>query len=132
MSDDALSQITDQLANSNNPDPITDAINRQTQTVADYTIRFVIPQERQYRLIRALVLFDLYSNPALGMMPPNVETTYKAAMQELKDIRDGKFPDLALLHPSDGSEAPASDSAAWGSDKKINMRRGGFGNWGCE
>lgn len=132
ISDDAIAQITAQLANSLNPDPIADAISRATQTVTDYTIRFVIAQERQYKLIRAIVLYDLYSNPALGAMPPSVDNAYKYVMQELKDIRDGKFPDLELKSPADPNEAPLGDSAAFGGRRKTNLDRGGHDNWGCE
>jgi hypothetical protein len=128
ISDQALGQITAQLANATNATPIVDAIARCTQLVRDYTLRYVIENERQYRLIRALVLFDLYSNPALGVMPPNVATMQKAAMQELVDIRDGKFIDLALAVPADPADGDAP--ADFGSQRHVSFRRGsGEINW---
>lgn len=125
VSDDAIAQITAQLANATNPLPINDAIDRQVQTVKDYTLRYAVADERLKRLVRALVLFDIYSNPAMGIMPPNVATMYKAAMAELIDIRDGKFHDLKLLTPGDPDLASADGLADWGSDQKVDMRRGG-------
>lgn len=119
ISDDAIAQITAQLANSKNADPIGDAISRQAQTVTDYTLRYAVPSERLMRLIRALVMFDIYSNPALGVMPPNVATLYTAAMKELTDIRDGKFHDLMQLTPEDVNLSPALGQ--FGSNRKIDF-----------
>lgn len=121
ISDDAIAQITAQLANGTNPDPIGDAIARQSQKVTDYTLRYDVPAERLMRLIRVLVLFDLYSNPALGVMPPNVASMNKEAMTELTDIRDGKFHDLRQLTPEDPTLSPALGET--GGERKVHFGR---------
>jgi hypothetical protein len=123
LTDAVVAQLTAQLSNAANPDPLTDAINRATQIVRDYTLRYVLEDERQARLIRALTLWDVFTNPQLGSQPPQaMQTAYKAAMQELQDIRDGKFHDLLQANPEDPQLSPALGE--WGSDRKVHFGRG--------
>ena len=130
LPDDVIAQIEAALANADNPDPIGDAITQQLQVVNDYTLRYAMPDERVIRLVRPLVLWSLYSNPALGAMPPNVDSGYKAAMKELQDIRDGKFHDLALANPSDPNLA--GPLGGWGSKHRVSFDRGGHPDQGGE
>lgn len=120
LSDDALAAITAQLANASNPDPITNAITRGQQTVRDYTLRYNVEDARVTRLVRCLVFWDLYSNPMMGSGPPKqIQDNYNTAMQELKDIRDGKFPDLQQLTPVDA--ALSGPMADFGGERHVHF-----------
>jgi hypothetical protein len=131
IADAVIAQITTQLANATNPDPITDSINRQIQVVSDYTLRYTMPDERVKRLVRPLVMWDLFSSPAMGSSPPpGADNAYKAAMKELQDIRDGKFHDLQLADPQDPTLA--GPAAGWGSKHKVSFDRGDHGCDGGE
>jgi hypothetical protein len=112
-----LDSITAALANSGVPDPIGNVISEQVQKVEDYTLKFKITDVRQKRLVRPLVLFQLYS--LLGQVSAALQRDYDGAMKELEDIRDGKFPDLALDSPPPADLAPAQ--AAFGSGRKVRI-----------
>src|SRR4051812_43588968 len=88
ISKDELDGIAKSLVEMGDPDPIATTITEQLQKVEDYTRRWAMPDDRVKRIVRALVLFELYSR--LGTLPDKRETKYKEAMAELKDIRDGK------------------------------------------
>jgi hypothetical protein len=119
---DALDQITARLGNSQNPDPIDDAIARCSQKVTDYTLRYLLAAERVNRLLRPLVLYDLYSNPALAPVPPGVKDAFDDAMKELTDIRDGRFHDLAELAPADPNlSGPLGET---GGSHHVSFSRG--------
>ena len=130
LPDETIAQIEAALANTDNPDPVGDAITRQLGVVNDYTLRYAMPDERVIRLVRPLVLWDLYTNPALGGMPPNVDAGYKAAIKELGEIRDGKFHDLALANPSDPNLA--GPLGGWGSKHYHSFSRGDHADQGGE
>lgn len=114
LSDQVLVQVSEALVNSGIADPITRAIAEQVQKVADYTLRYTIPEARQKRLVRPLVIHQLHS--LLGQVSSAMQTEYDAAMKELEGIRDGKFGDLSLNESAVGL---ASAPAAWGSETKI-------------
>ena len=97
------------------PDLIAETIAEQVQKVEDYTLRFDVPELRLKRLTRALVLFELYSR--LGSIVEKRQTKYDEAMKELREIRDGKFPDLALEEPPPTGASPSQ--GRWGSKTKI-------------
>jgi hypothetical protein len=115
ISQEELDGIAKELVEMGHPDPVEFTIGEQLQKVTDYTVRYELPEERLNRLTRALVLFELYAR--LQSIPEKRQLKYDEAMKELKDIRDGKFPDLPLADPTpDGS---AASSGAWGSDCRI-------------
>lgn len=94
---DELDGIASSLVEQGMPDPVTNTISEQLQKVEDYTLRYDVPELRRNRLARALVLFELYAR--LGSIPEKRKTKYEEAMKELRDIRDGKFPDLKIEDP---------------------------------
>lgn len=93
-----LDGLAKKLVELGDPDPITVTITEQRQKVDDYTRRFDLPPDREKRLIRALALFELMAR--LGAIPEKRQTKYDEAMKELRDIRDGKFPDLLRKDPA--------------------------------
>lgn len=99
VSDVEIASIKAALANAGQPDALTNIILEQQQKVTDYTLRYLLDDNRLRRLVRALVLWETYA--LLGQpIPTQHDVKYKEAMAELKDIRDNKFPDLAIQQPS--------------------------------
>ena len=115
-----LDGIAKKLVEDGDPEPIATTISEQSRKVADYTRRYVLDEERQRRLIRALVLFELTSR--VGSIPDKRQTKYDAAMKELEGIRDGKFPDLQLVSPVPSDISPAR--GAWGGKKRFRGTHG--------
>src|SRR5690606_7336650 len=99
------------------PEPIETIIAEQIQKVEDYTLRYDLPELRQFRLVRALVLYELYAR--LGSIPQKRKDKYEEAMKELRDIRDGKFPDLALEDPP--PDGLPEGQGQWGSKRKLDL-----------
>jgi hypothetical protein len=115
ISQEELDGIGKELVELGGENPIEATIAEQVQKVEDYTLRWAVPELRLKRLTRPLVLWELYKR--LGAIPDKRQTAYDEAMKELKEIRDGKFPDLAIQDPApDGS--PGS-TAAWGSECQL-------------
>lgn len=115
ISQEELDGIAKEAVEIGQPDLIAVTIAEQVQKVEDYTLRFNVPDLRMKRLTRALVLFELYAR--LQSIPEKRETKYKEAMQELREIRDGKFPDLAIEEPPPAGMPSAQ--GAWGSKPKF-------------
>lgn len=116
---DVLDQLTAACANGGIPNPIESAIEVAVGMVDDFTGKYVLTDLRYKRLVRALAVYEMY-RLAGGGIPEGITDANKTALAELKDIRDGKFPDLAR----DG-ETPGSVTAAkgnWGSAEKFNAR----------
>lgn len=115
ISQEELDGIAKTLVTGGDPEPIETTIEEQIQKVEDYTLRYELPDIRAKRLVRALVLHELYSR--LGVIPDKRVRKYDEAMKELIDIRDGKFTDLAIEDPApDGLPGATGD---WGSSEKI-------------
>lgn len=115
ISREELDGIATELLAQGQPAPIASTIAEQVQKVEDYTLRFAVPELRVKRLVRALVLYELYSR--LSVIPEKRKTKYEEVMKELRDIRDGKFPDLAAEDPPPASLP--SGQGRWGSKKRI-------------
>lgn len=115
ISQEELDGIAKELVTPGDPTPIATAIAEQTQKVEDFTLRWAVPELRVKRLTRPLVLWFLYKR--LGSIPDKRQTDYDEAMKELREIRDGKFPDLAIEDPAPAG-SPGS-TATWGSEEKI-------------
>jgi hypothetical protein len=110
-----LDGIAKTLTTATDPQPIATTISEQSRKVDDYTRRHALELERENRLVRALVLFELSAR--LGKIPEKRQRKYDEAMRELRDIRDGKFPDLALKDPLPGDLAGLE--GYWGSERKM-------------
>jgi len=115
ISQEELDGIAKELVTSGNPEPIATTIAEQMQKVEDYTARFAVPELRYKRLVRALVLYELYAR--LAEIPAKRKLKQEEAMKELRDIRDGKFPDLMLEVPSPAGVP--SGQGNWGSKEKL-------------
>ncbi len=115
ISQEELDGIAKELVAVGHPEPIASTIGEQMQKVEDYTLRFAVPDLRFKRLLRALVLYELYSR--LADIPAKRALKYEEAMKELKDIRDGKFPDLRLEEPPPAGIATSQGN--WGSKEKL-------------
>lgn len=102
--------ITQTLTNEGNPDPIGQAINSAVQSVEAYISGWTVSEDRKNQFIRTIALYYLY---ALMQLPSNPrEKAYEQTMQELRDIRDGKFPNLAAT-------TAGSAGSKWGGEKNI-------------
>jgi hypothetical protein len=115
ISQEELDGIAKELVTVGDPEPIATMIAEQVQKVEDFTLRYDVPELRLNRLIRPLVLWELYKR--LGAIPEKRQTAYDEAMKELREIRDGKFPDLAIEEPA--PEGSPGSTGAWGSDCRI-------------
>lgn len=118
LSQDELDEITAALANDTNTDPIGDAIAQRLATITDYTRRFSLAEDRIKRLLKPLVIFDLYSN--LNRVSDAQKRAFQSAMEELAQIRDGKFIDLPLASPA--PQNTTGGKGAWGSRTKVDPR----------
>jgi len=114
LPDDELDQLRRALSNVALPEPIEASIIEAEGVVTDYTIRYVIGEDRRKRLVRPLAIHALYT--LIGTVPDAHQKAYDAAMQELRDIRDGKFG-VELQVPETGAS-----QASWGSETKIKPR----------
>lgn len=115
ISQEELDGIAKELVTVGDPEPIATMIAEQAQKVEDFTLRYNVPELRLHRLIRPLVLWELYKR--LGAIPEKRQTAYDEAMKELREIRDGKFPDLAIEEPAPAG-LPGS-TGDWGSEERI-------------
>lgn len=101
------------LANTGVADAFTHAISEAIEKVNNYTLRYAISDDRYRRFVRTLVLYEVYTLVNQGKPAQEHQKRYDEVMAELKDIRDGKFPDLAIKSPSPiGTLANLGD---WGS-----------------
>ena len=116
---DVLDQLTSACSNAGITDPCGSAIEAAVGMVNDYTTKYVLTDLRYKRLVRALVVYELYRLAGSGV-PEAIDEANKMAITELKDIRDGKFFDLAKQGETPGTvtEAPA----AWGSKDVFEPR----------
>lgn len=109
-----LLELQDALANAGFVEPFTTAAQEAEGVVDSYTSAYTIGSAHAARLQRALIIYDLYSR--LGSVSEAVQKAYDAAMAELRDIRDGKFPGL---QSSDGTTT--NSTGGWGSRTKLKF-----------
>jgi hypothetical protein len=116
LPDAELRQLQAALANSGIYNPATRAISEAESVVNQYTARYLLPDAWRERLVRPIAIHQLYQ--LLGRVPEAHQKAYEAAMQELRDIRDGKFSDV--LPPAEAPPTPAS-TGDWGSETKFTV-----------
>lgn len=121
ISQKELDGLAKKLVDAGDPEPIATTIAEQQQKVDLYTRRYDLPGNDEKRLVRALVLYELYAR--LASIPPKRDAKHQEAMKELRDIRDGKFPDLAQEEPL--PEGIPSGEGRFGSAPKISTSRYG-------
>lgn len=95
--------------------PLSDVIDAAAGAVADHAGHYDLPADRWRRLVRALAVRDLLTFPG-GAAPAAVEAAAHEALQELRDIRDGKF---ASLLPANPAPPVAPPRTAFGSADPI-------------
>lgn len=118
ISEKELSSITTKLVIDGDPDPVTAAIGRAQATVVRYTERYRLPEEQEKGYVRDLALY--FCQPRLQEIPPKRQKAYDQTMRELRDIRDGKFPDLPQQDPLPDDVQPYEGK--FGSDPKLCIR----------
>lgn len=89
-----LAPLTQKLVETGDPDPITTTIAEQQARMERYIHRYVVDDLWQKSLLRALVIWRLYQR--IATIPEKRQKAYDDAMRELREIRDGKFPDVPL------------------------------------
>lgn len=118
MSDKELTAITTKLVNTGDPEPIVNTIAEQQARMERYIHRFIVEDEWQKTMLRALVLWKLQFR--LGAVTQQREKAFDDAMKELIGIRDGKFKDLPLKDPQPTDIGAASGRS--GSATKYQDR----------
>jgi len=113
LTDEKLALLTAALANTGQTDPLSTAIAEAESTVARYTAGFDLGEDDRKALVRRIALFNAYA--LAGPVPDEISKAYDKAMDELRDIRDGKF--LQSAQDTTGSGRGKS-----GSNPKINPR----------
>jgi hypothetical protein len=119
LGNEVLDQLTSACANNGVPNPIDSALQVAVGMVDDYTTQYVLTDLRYKRLVRALAVYELY-RLAGGGVPEAIAEANKTALTELKEIRDGKFPDLAREGETPGSTTAAKGN--WGSAERFDAR----------
>lgn len=114
--DAELSQLTTALANAGVVQPLDDIVAWAEQVVADHSIGYTLAPLRIQGFVRDLTIWRAYT--LAGAVSENQTKAYDAAMRELRDIRDGKFP----LPASTTAPVPAAKSGNWGSNTKLCLR----------
>ena len=116
LTDEKLAQLTTALANTGGAagqDPLGTAIAEAESTVARYTAGYDLGEDDRKTLVRRVALFNAYA--LAGPVPDEISKAYDKAMDELRDIRDGKFVQSAQT-------TSGSSQAKSGSNPKINPR----------
>jgi hypothetical protein len=110
ISDRELTALTAKLIHAGDADPVSAAIARAQMTVERYTARYTLDSDTEKGFIRDLTLYYLYSR--VTDAPPNRLTAYEQSLREMRDIRDGKYPNLPLNNVQDME-------GGWGSVPRI-------------
>lgn len=87
--------------------------------VSRLTIGYVIDPTSQTNFTRALALYRAYGY--IGTVPKDVQKNHDDAMTELKEISQGKRPNLPKADPAGAQQ---SISGRFGSNRKIHGRLG--------
>lgn len=103
-----LTTVETRLTTLGEPTPTPTAIARAVATFNRYAAKYLVDDDLAKRLIGGIAVYYLYER--LGQVPPLRQKVYDDAMTELRAIRDGKFPDMAL----DGGAPPTESAPAPG------------------
>lgn len=90
ISDAEQAAITSALASAGQADPIGAAMEEAAAKVGAICDPYDLPAPWPRRLIRALVLFELYSRVG-NKIPDHVQRSYDEACKDLQDIRDARY-----------------------------------------
>jgi len=112
---DEIDKLKAGLVNFGQANAFIHAIAEAEAKVRDWSSRFVVPTETLRRLWRPIVIYQVYVLVD-DLSKPRTQA-YTDAMEELKEIRDGKFPQYPLADPQ--PTGLASSSGSWGSEERI-------------
>lgn len=115
LADDVLAELNDALANSGVVAAVEQCIAEAVSVVTSYTSSYTIDDDRLKGWVRPIALFKAFSITGQGKSPQGYKDAYEAALAELKDVRDGKFP----YAPATATATAAT--GAWGSQTRIAM-----------
>lgn len=110
ISDRELTTLVNHVLHAGDTDPETAAIARAQSTVDRYAARYALDDDTRKNFLRDLTLYYLCARVA--DVPANRQSAYDETMRELRDIRDGKYPDLPLADP-------AGEEGRWGSRERV-------------
>ena len=96
ISDADQNSLTSALASAGQADPIAAVIGEKVARAEAVTSGYAVPVGWLKSLVRALVLYDLYSRLGPGKVPDNIKDAFAEAQKDLQDIRDGKYRNLAI------------------------------------
>lgn len=116
LTDQVQGELEAALANVGLAQPLDQCIAEAQAIVADYIAGYVVSDDRQKDLVRAIALWKAFSIAGQGKAPEGYRAGYDEAMAWLKDARDGKF---ALVEDEEADDPAAS--GAWGSQTRLAM-----------
>lgn len=119
LSTDKVQQFTSALATTEVIDPLQELCDEAASKVARLTAGYVLDQDSVFEFIRAIAVYNAYANSGTPC-PPDVENRHKAAEDELKEIAQGKRPNL----PKQPNAALQSKSGSAGSNTNVPGRMG--------
>src|SRR5207249_11753092 len=93
LTDEKLALLETANKNTANPTPLTTACAEAESMVNDRTSGYNISADWHNRMCRAIAQFELWKHA--GPIPDEVLKAYDQAIQDLDDIREGKYPLLA-------------------------------------
>jgi hypothetical protein len=115
-----VAAVTKKFGSEARPDPISEIVTSANRTVETYTARYAIDADWARRLVRALAFAELMR--LLERMNQTLKDAENDTLKELRDIRDGKFPDLQLAAAEDAPTPAAGQTGNWGSGTRIFPR----------
>lgn len=117
ISDAELTALVTRVTDAGGDDPVNSTIARAQELVDRYTKRYVLDAAVAQGLVRDLTLYHLYSR--FPDPPLNRVAAYWETWRTLKDIRDGRYPDLPLSEVEGDDE----ERVAWSSQRRICLKR---------
>jgi len=115
LTESKRTELTRALANTGQAQPLEACIAEAVADVARLTTGYIIDPTSQNSWTRILALFKAYS--LAGNVPPDIQTQYNNAMNELNSIARGDRKNLPRV-PDANNDSPST--GGWGSDCKIN------------
>lgn len=110
ISDRELTTLVARVLHAGDADPEAAAIARAQATLARYAARYTLDDDTRKGFLSDLTLY--YLSARVADIPANRQAAYDQTMRELRDIRDGKYPDLPLANAG-------ADEGRWGSREGV-------------
>jgi hypothetical protein len=106
-------------------DPVGTVIAASVATVSCYVNPLLVPTDALKMVVRKLAIYQLF--PASTVIPEKRKVERDWAISMLKDMRDGKFPGLAV--DAAAIPAPVEDATSsitpgmsgWGSEPSVSF-----------